>query len=47
MVGNIMDWDLICIIFIIWCCWIWSGIMADEIMNLIKNSIKEDNKNEI
>ena len=47
MVGNIMDWDLIFIIFLIWCCWIWSGIMADEIMNLIKNSIKEDNKNEI
>ena len=42
-----MDWDLIFIIFVMWCGWIWSGIMADEFINLIKNSIKEDNKNEI
>ena len=44
MVGNIMDWDLIGIIFLIWCCWIWSGIMADEIMNTLLQTIKEENK---
>ena len=47
MVGDIMNWDLIGIISLIWCCWIWSGIMAAEFINLIKNSIKEDDENEI
>ena len=40
MVGDIMNWDLIGIIFLIWCCWIWSGIMADEVINLIKKQYK-------
>ena len=43
MVGNIMDWDLIYIIFLIWCGWIWSGIMADEIINTILKSIEREN----
>ena len=45
-----MNWDLIeiiSIIFLIWCCWIWSGIMADEVVNLIINSIKKEKNNEI
>ena len=39
-----MDWDLICIIFVIWCCWIWSGIIADEIMNTLLRTIENSNK---
>lgn len=38
-----MDWDLIGIIFLMWYCWIWSGIIADEIMNTILKSIERKN----